>query len=204
MMMGRKAAIKILDKNSDQGGTIMFASLRYLNPQPLTTNPVAISIALLTLLSLGVAPRAIANPIPTSNAAVGAIAQTAPDINTSVTREYEPAVIYLPDPTTQELVPQSVLVTSDAPAAMAVGQIVEAYQGQDVGIAGYDVSVNPQEREAEVNFELEPNQSSEAFQSLSSANQYSLFEAIRETLLTQPMYGVDKVIFQANDSTFDI
>ena len=66
------------------------------------------------------------------------------------------------------------------------------------------MSVNPQEREAEVNFELEPNQSSEAFQSLSSANQYSLFEAIRETLLTQPMYGVDKVIFQANDSTFDI
>ena len=112
MMMGRKAAIKILDKNSDQGGTIMFASLRHLNLQPLTTNSVAISIALLTLLSLGLAPRAIANPAPTSNATAGAIAQTTPDINTSVTREYEPAIIYLPDPTTQELVPQSVLVNS--------------------------------------------------------------------------------------------
>ncbi|MBD1912648.1 MULTISPECIES: hypothetical protein [unclassified Leptolyngbya] len=184
----------------------MVFPLHHLNPQALTVNPIAkLSITLLALVSLGLVPeRATANPVPVASDAAGAIAQATPDIDTSVTREYEPAIIYVPDPATQELVPQSVLVTSDTPAVMAVGQIVEAYEGQDVGITGYEVSVNPQAREAEVNFELEPNQSSEVFQSLSSANQYSLFEAIRETLLTQPMYGVDEVIFQANDSAFDI
>lgn len=184
----------------------MLSSLAHLT-QTLTVNSISkLSITVLALVGLAtVLPEAaIANPAST-DATQGAIAQTTtPDIDTSVTREYEPAVIYVPDPNTQELVPQSVLVPSDAPATMAVGQIVEAYEGQDVGITGYEVSVNSQEREAEVNFELEPNQSSEVFQSLSSANQYSLFEAIRETLLTQPMYGVDEVIFQANDSVFDI
>lgn len=153
---------------------------------------------------------AIADPLPVSipisvETPTATVAQrTPPEIDTSITRDYEPVLIYIPDPTTQELVPQSMLVTADAPAVMAVSQIVDAYEGQDVGITGYEVNVNPQEREAEINFNLENPWGSDAFQSLSSANQYSLFEAIRETLLTQPVYGVDEIIFQANNIVFDI
>lgn len=139
----------------------------------------------------------------------GAIAQrtdaaTPTEIDTSITREYEPVTIYLPDRNTQELVPQSVLVTTDAPVTMAVNQIVDQYEGQDVGITGYEVNVDTDAREAEINFQVNHPWGGDVFQSLSSANQYSLFEAIRETLLTQPVYGIDEVIFQANDTAFDI
>jgi len=161
------------------------------------------AVVMLAGFGIGASQTAIANPVAPS-ADVTTDASLAPEIDTSITREYEPAIIFLPDPTTQELVPQSVLVTTDAPAVMAVGQIVDAYEGQDVGITGYEVSVNSQQREAEINFEVAHEQGGDAFQSLSSANQYSLFEAIRETLLTQPMYGVDEVIFQANDDEFNI
>ena len=173
---------------------------------------VGIGLALPAVLGLAMGQGAIAQSLPAarSTAEPPTLAQASPsddaplEIDSSITREYEPAVVYLPDPDTQELVPQSVLVTTDAPAAMAVDQIVQAYQGQDIGIQDYAVSVNPSEREAAINFEVEGPRAVESLQSLSSANQYSLFEAIRETLLTQPMYGVDEVIFQANDDTFDI
>ena len=126
------------------------------------------------------------------------------EIDTSITREYEPVTIYLPDSSSQELVPQSVLVATDAPVTMAVNQIVDQYEGQDVGITSYEVDVDAQAREAAINFEVNHPRGGNVFQSLSSANQYSLFEAIRETLLTQPIYGIDEVIFQANDTPFDI
>ncbi|MBW4653555.1 MAG: hypothetical protein KME20_11055 [Kaiparowitsia implicata GSE-PSE-MK54-09C] len=130
--------------------------------------------------------------------------QAVPEIDSSITREYRPVTVYIPDPNTQELVPQSVLVSVDEPAEIAVDQIIQAYEGQDVGIAGYEVNVDSTKREAEVNFEVDSPRGADAMQSLSSANQYSLFEAIRATLLTEPTYGVDEVIFMANDVSFDI
>lgn len=153
------------------------------------------------MLWLGTANRAIANPELTANPTDAADIE---EINTSITQDYMPAIIYLPDPNTQELVPQSVLVTADEPVAGAVTQIVESYEGQDVGITGYEVNVNEAAKEAEINFAVSNPRGGRAFQSLSSANQYCLFEAIRETLLTQPSYGIQQVIFQANSVDFDI
>lgn len=147
------------------------------------------------MLLLGGANRAIANPDTASDIE---------EINTSITQDYAPAIVYLPDPNTQELVPQSVLVTADEPVAGAVTQIVESYEGQDVGITGYEVNVNETAKKAEINFAVTNPRGGRAFQSLSSANQYCLFEAIRETLLTQPAYGIQQVIFQANSVDFDI
>ncbi|MBF2086350.1 hypothetical protein [Thermoleptolyngbya sp. C42_A2020_037] len=153
------------------------------------------------MVLLGTASRAIANPETVPNAPDAADIE---EINTSITQDYMPAIIYLPDPNTQELVPQSVLVTADEPVAGAVTQIVESYEGQDVGITGYEVNVNEAAKEAEINFAINNPRGGRAFQSLSSANQYCLFEAIRETLLTQPSYGIQQVIFQANSVDFDI
>jgi len=156
--------------------------------------------SVLTVL-LGTASRAIANP---DMAADNASTADIEEINTSITQDYVPAIVYLPDPNTQELVPQSMLVTADEPVAGAVTQIVESYEGQDVGITGYEVNVNEAAKEAEINFAINNPRGGRAFQSLSSANQYCLFEAIRETLLTQPSYGIQQVIFQANSVDFDI
>lgn len=168
--------------------------------QFLLTN-LALSAVVSAVMGVALPSRAIANP---SDAETQVAQQTTQEIDTSITRDYEPAVVYFPDPETRRLVPQPVLVTADEPVAGAVGQIVEAYDGEDVGITGYDVDVNESSREAEINFDVENPRGGRAFQSLSSSNQYALFEAIRETLLTEPMYGVDEVKFLANDISFDI
>ncbi|MBD1997413.1 hypothetical protein H6G00_12385 [Leptolyngbya sp. FACHB-541] len=162
--------------------------------------PLFVAIALALNLPLS----AIANPVEIAQATETETPSGTPDIDSSITREYEPAVVYIPDPQTQELVPQSVLLGADEPVEGAVDQIMQAYQGQDVGITGYEVNVDQSSQEAEINFEVDAPRGEEAFQSLSSANQYSLFEAIRETLLTEPTYNVDEVIFLANGDSFDI
>jgi hypothetical protein len=163
---------------------------------------VALFVAIALALNLPLS--AIANPVETAQATETQTPSGTPDIDSSITREYEPAVVYIPDPQTQELVPQSVLLGADEPVEGAVDQIMQAYQGQDVGITGYEVNVDQTSQEAEINFEVDNPRGEEAFESLSSASQYSLFEAIRETLLTEPTYNVDEVIFLANGDSFDI
>jgi hypothetical protein len=155
-------------------------------------------------LALGLPLSAIANPVEMSQVTETETPSDTSEIDSSITREYEPAVVYIPDPQTQELVPQSVLLGADEPVEGAVAQIMQAYQGQDVGITGYEVNVDQANQEAEINFEVDDPRGEEALQSLSSANQYSLFEAIRETLLTEPTYNVEEVIFLANGTSFDI
>lgn len=155
---------------------------------------------------VGLSPGAIANPIESANVAQAASDEGAVDIeiDSSISRDYEPAVVYLHDPITHELEPQSVLVVEDQPVAGAVDQIMQSYQGQDIGIEGYDVTVDSVAHEAAIDFNIDNPRGADAFQSLSSTSQYSLFEAIRETLLTQPMYDIDNVIFLANGTAFDI
>jgi hypothetical protein len=173
-----------------------------LNRNFLTQILIALFVAI--AFALGLPLSAIANPVETAQVPETETPSDTSDIDSSITREYEPAVVYIPDPQTQELVPQSVLLGADEPVEGAVAQIVQAYQGQDVGITGYEVNVDQANQEAEINFEVNDPRGEEAFQSLSSANQYSLFEAIRETLLTEPTYNVDEVIFLANGTSFDI
>lgn len=168
---------------------------------------LATATAATCALGLGVSTGAIASPIPSAELAQVPAAPAnsqAPEIDTSVSREYAPAIVYIADPQTQELEPRSVLVTADEPVEGAVGQIVESYEGQDIGIQGYDVEVDAAHHEAEINFAIQHPRGARAFQSLSSANQYALIEAIRETLLTQPSYEIDQVIFMANGQLLDI
>lgn len=165
---------------------------------------ILIALFVAIALALNLPLSAIADPVEIAQATETETPSGTPDIDSSITREYEPAVVYIPDPQTQELVPQSVLLGADEPVEGAVAQIMQAYQGQDVGITGYEVNVDQANQEAEINFEIDNPRGGAAFQSLSSTNQYSLFEAIRETLLTEPTYNVDEVIFLANGNSFDI
>ncbi len=133
-----------------------------------------------------------------------AIAATPSEIDSSLTRTYIPTTIYLPDPDTYRLIPQTVPVDSNAPVAGAVGQIINSYEGQDIGIEGYNVAVDQPNQIARVNFDIDSERNGREFYSLSSANQVALFESIRETLLTNPDYQIDEIIFSANGESFDI
>ncbi|MGP1385840.1 MAG: hypothetical protein ACTS2F_19940 [Thainema sp.] len=133
------------------------------------------------------------------------VVAVAPDeIDSSLTRTYIPTTIYLPDPETYRLVPQTVPIDGDAPVAGIVGQIISSYSGQDVGIEGYDVAVDQPNQIARVNFNVSSERNGRVFYSLSSANQVALFESIRETLLTNPDYQINEIIFSANGESFEI
>lgn len=172
-------------------------------PQILTRMATAVLVTL--ALSAGLSTQALADSIDVAQAPTAADApDSTPEINTSVSRDYEAAIVYLPDPETQQLEPQSVLLTTDQPVEGAVNQIMQSYEGQDMGIRGYEVEVDSTEHEAEINFNVEHPRGADVFQSLSSANQYVFIEAIRETLLTEPTYEIDEVIFMANGVALEI
>lgn len=160
-------------------------------------------LSLILLLALGLPLKAVAEPVA-SIPLDSATAAAPPEVDSSLTRTYEPATVYLPDPATWRLVPQVIPVAVEQPVAGAVGQIIQSYQGQEMGITGYEVTVDAPEHLARIDFDVTHEQGVDAFQSLSSANQVALFEAIRETLLTQPFYSIDEIIFSANGKLFEI
>lgn len=129
---------------------------------------------------------------------------TAQSGNSQADRSQVPAIVYLPDVQLQRLAPQEVAVAANRPVTDAVGKILQAYRGQNVGIAGYNVKINPSTHEARINFIIKDPRGAEVFESLSGANQYALFEAIRQTLLSQSVYNIDQITFTANGKPFDI
>lgn len=117
---------------------------------------------------------------------------------------YISAIVYLPGGQLQQLAPQEILVSANQPVVDAVGRIVQAFRSQNIGLKGYNVTINPSTQEARINLEISDPRGAEVFDSMSSASQYDLFEAIRETLLTQPIYKIRQVNFTANGVPFDI
>lgn len=162
-------------------------------------------LSVIFLAIAGIPLNAIAKPDSTvATPEVMTSAAVPQEVDSSLSRTYEPATIYLPDPNTQQLMPQVVSVAVDDPVEGAVGQILDSYSGQDMGITGYEVTVNEPDHTAQIDFDVTHERGADAFQSLSSTNQVALFEAIRETLLTQPLYSIDEIIFSANGQNFDI
>lgn len=165
--------------------------------QTRTAFPIAkVTTNLLTVAAivLGLSVGVNAQTVPRAENARETVAQT----------DSVPAIVYLPDVQLQGLAPQEIRVTPTQPVTDAVASILQAYQGQDVGIRGYDVQVNPSTHEAVINFKVSDPRGAEVFDSMSSANQYALFEAIRQTLLSQPIYNIQEVIFTANGTPLEI
>jgi hypothetical protein len=163
---------------------------------------ISVAIALV----MGGALSAIAAPVQRSRhpADDGSTSVVVSEIDTSISRDYEPATIYIHDPITHQLLPHTYFVAADQPVVAAVEQIMQSYKGQTTEIQDYDVDVNPIAHEVAINFTVDHPRGARIFQSLSSASQYSLFEAIRETLLTEPAYDINEVIFEANGKSFEI
>lgn len=155
---------------------------------------VTTSFLVMAAIILGFSKAAAAQIVTTNENVRNTVAQT-----NSVS-----AIVYLPDVQLQQLAPQEIRVAATQPVTDAVRRILQAYQGQDVGIRGYDVQIDPSTHQAVIDFKINNPRGVEVFESMSSASQYALFEAIRETLLSQSIYNIQEIKFTANGVAFDI
>jgi len=171
----------------------------------LVSTKVAMGLLTATILLLSLAVPAVAET-EISSVNSPSVATTIPtaEKDNSIANNYQSATIYLPDPQTQQLISRDTLVVADRPIVSAVSQIIQGYRGQNICIHNYDVKVNAIAREVEINFQSDRPQAALELQSLSSNNQLALFEAIRQTLLTQPAYNIKQVNFTVRGTNLDI
>jgi hypothetical protein len=84
-------------------------------------------------------------------------------IEPATPRDGQAATVYIHNATTHELVPQTMAVDSQGPVAAAVGEIMRSYQGQDIGIQGYQVTVDGNTHQATISFDIDNPRGAEAF-----------------------------------------
>ncbi|MBV6621479.1 MAG: GerMN domain-containing protein [Rivularia sp. (in: Bacteria)] len=100
--------------------------------------------------------------------------------------------VYTSDLQCQKLVPQKVSVSANEPIKDAVGKIIASKNTADLNIANYRVNVN--NGTATVDFRLSPD-SPRQLVSLSSCEQFTLFQSIQKTLTSNPKWKVKNVRF---------
>ncbi len=121
----------------------------------------------------------------------GAISQattTAPSKNTAT------VTIYQPNTQCEALVPEKVDVSSVESVQATVGKILEERDTADFNLAGYRVSVNPNNGVATVDLRIAPG-SQRKFVSLSSCEQFALFGSLRKTLTANSQWKIKDVRF---------
>lgn len=102
------------------------------------------------------------------------------------------ATLYTSDAQCQKLVPQKVELPANTPIESAVGKIIEKQDSGDFNLSGY--RVNLKNGVATVDFRLSPN-SQRQLSSLSSCEQFALFNSVRTTLTSNPQWKVKNVRF---------
>lgn len=102
------------------------------------------------------------------------------------------ATLYTSDAQCQKLVPQKVELPANEPVESAVGRIIEKQDSGDFNLSGY--RVNLKNGVATVDFRLSPN-SQRQLSSLSSCEQFALFNSLRTTLTSNPQWKIKDVRF---------
>ncbi|MGB3641179.1 MAG: sporulation/spore germination protein [Rivularia sp. (in: cyanobacteria)] len=100
--------------------------------------------------------------------------------------------LYTSDLQCQELVPQKVAVSANEPVKDAVGKIIASKNTADINISNYRVNVNS--GVATVDFRIPPD-SPRQLVSLSSCEQFTLFNSIEKTLTSNPKWNIKNVRF---------
>ncbi|MBW4594856.1 MAG: sporulation/spore germination protein [Brasilonema angustatum HA4187-MV1] len=98
--------------------------------------------------------------------------------------------LFTSDTQCQELIPQKVSVSAQAPVTGAVGKIIEQYNSSDFILSGYRVTVKG--GVATVDLRIPPN-SGRQFTSLSDCEQFALFGSLRKTLLSNSQWSIKEV-----------
>lgn len=102
------------------------------------------------------------------------------------------ATLYTSDSQCQSLVAQKVELPANTPIESAVGKIIEKQDSGDFNLSAYRVNVK--NGVATVDFRLSPN-SQRQLSSLSSCEQFALFNSVRTTLTKNPQWKVKNVRF---------
>ena len=124
------------------------------------------------------------SPVPTQDKIA-----TAP---TNTLKKTINATLYTSDAQCQKLVPQKVELPVNAPMESAVGKIIEKQDSGDFNLSGY--RVNLKNGVATVDLRISPN-SQRQLSSLSSCEQFALFNSLRTTLTSNPQWKVKDVRF---------
>lgn len=105
--------------------------------------------------------------------------------NTSIT-------LYVSDDQCQELIPQKTEVSMDEPIEDAVGKIFKQQNTADFSIVGYRIDIN--NGIATVDLRIDPK-SKRQISSLSSCEQFTLFNSVRKTLTSNSQWKIKDVRF---------
>ncbi len=106
-----------------------------------------------------------------------------------------PLTIYVADNQCNSLVAQEVSFRGDdSPVETAVGQVIEQMTSSDFAVAGYRVNIDPQTQVATIDLRRSPD-SQRPFAALSSCEKFALFGSLEKTLVNNPQWNVQKVVF---------
>lgn len=157
-----------------------------------------IAIGLLAIVAAGnITDRARADWMPDVN-------QTPPPLIPSVDESTpiappQPRTIYRADLFCQTLEPQVVELPMvenpgdrQAEIAATIGVVLKQWTGSDLGIVGYRVTVR--DRVATIDLRRDPN-TARPWIGLSTCEQFALFGGLRETILNESDWAIDRVEF---------
>lgn len=103
--------------------------------------------------------------------------------------------IYVADDQCSNLVTREIsLSEEDSPVETAVGQVIDKMNSSDFSVAGYRVNIDTQNQIATIDLRRSPD-SQRSFAALSSCEKFALFGSLEKTLVDNPQWNVQKVVF---------
>ncbi len=106
-----------------------------------------------------------------------------------------PLTIYVADEQCSNLVTKEISISdNDSPVETAVGQVINKMASSDFSVAGYRVNIDPQSQIATVDLRRSPD-SQRSFAALSSCEKFALFGSLEKTLVDNPQWNVQEVVF---------
>ncbi|MBW4509300.1 MAG: GerMN domain-containing protein [Scytonematopsis contorta HA4267-MV1] len=139
-------------------------------------------------------PQAVASPTPTmAELRKKNIKQQPTNIeNKAINSKTSKITVFTSDAQCQELVPKEVTVSGNEPVAGAVGEIIKERDTNDLTLSGYRVNVK--NGVATVDLNISPS-SKRDISSLSSCENFALFQSMEKTLTSNPQWGIKDVRF---------
>jgi Sporulation and spore germination len=165
------------------------------NSETATSTPAETSVPLSTPTPTSTStPQAVASPTPTiAELRKKNIKQQAANVeNKAISGKTSKITVFTSDAQCQELVPKEITVSGNEPVAGAVGEIIKERDTNDLKLSGYRVNVK--NGVATVDLNIGPG-SKRDISSLSSCENFALFQSMEKTLTSNPQWGIKDVKF---------
>ncbi|MGB3693694.1 MAG: hypothetical protein WA865_03005 [Spirulinaceae cyanobacterium] len=145
--------------------------------------------------SLPTVPKKVTpSPSPSPSSSPSQVPSQSLDANAK-SDDKAPLTIYIADNQCNSLVAQEISFSEDdSPVETAVGQVIDKMTGSDFAVAGYRVNIDPQSQVATIDLRRSPD-SKRPFAALSSCEKFALFGSLEKTLVDNPRWNVQKVVF---------